>query len=86
MFSWTDVLGLVAGICTTIAVLPQLKKAWKTKEVEDVSIRMYFVLITGLALWVVYGIIKNDMPIIATNGTAFLLNCLMLFLIYRYKD
>lgn len=85
MFSPIDILGLVAGICTTIAVLPQIKKAWKTKEVDDVSPRMYFVLITGLGLWVIYGIIKNDMPIVATNGTAFLLNCLMLFLIFKYK-
>lgn len=83
---WTSVLGLVAGICTTAAVVPQLLKAWKTKEVDDVSPGMFFVLITGLALWVVYGVIKNDFPIIATNGTAFVLNGLMLYLIFRYDD
>lgn len=83
---WTSILGLVAGICTTAAVVPQLLKAWKTKEVDDVSPGMFFVLITGLALWVVYGVIKNDFPIIATNGVAFLLNSLMLFLLFRYKD
>ena len=82
----TSILGLVAGICTTAAVVPQLLKAWKTKEVDDVSPGMFFVLITGLALWVVYGVIKNDFPIIATNGVAFLLNSLMLFLLFRYKD
>lgn len=84
MLEWIDVLGLVAGACTTVAVLPQIKKAWKTKEVEDVSPGMYFVLITGLALWVVYGFITNDMPIIVTNGTAFLLNCFMLYLLFKY--
>jgi len=83
---WTSILGLVAGICTTAAVVPQLLKAWKTKEVDDVSPGMFFVLITGLALWVVYGVIKNDFPIIATNGVAFLLNSLMLLLLFRYKD
>lgn len=83
---WTSILGLVAGICTTAAVVPQLLKAWKTKVVDDVSPGMFFVLITGLALWVVYGVIKNDFPIIATNGVAFLLNSLMLFLLFRYKD
>ena len=83
---WTNILGLVAGICTTAAVVPQLLKAWKTKEVEDVSPGMFFVLITGLALWVVYGVIKKVFPIIATNGTALLLNGLMLFLIFRYRE
>lgn len=82
--SGIDILGLVAGLCTTAAVVPQLLKAWKTKEVDDVSPGMFFVLVTGLALWVVYGVIKNDMPIIATNGTAFALNGLMLYLLFRY--
>ncbi|MEG9327863.1 SemiSWEET transporter [Salinimicrobium catena] len=85
MISWTEVLGLVAGACTTAAVTPQIWKAWKTKEVEDVSVGMYLVLITGLALWLVYGIIENDIPIIATNGTALLLNLFMLYLIFRYR-
>lgn len=85
MISWTEVLGLVAGACTTAAVTPQIWKAWKTKEVEDVSLGMYLVLITGLALWLIYGIIQNDIPIIATNGTALLLNLFMLYLILRYR-
>lgn len=85
MIGWTEILGLVAGACTTAAVTPQIWKAWKTEEVEDVSIGMYLVLITGLALWLVYGIIKSDIPIIATNGTALLLNLFMLYLIFRYR-
>ncbi|MGB7785232.1 MAG: SemiSWEET transporter [Salinimicrobium sp.] len=85
MIGWTEVLGLVAGACTTAAVVPQLWKTWKTKEVDDVSPGMFLVLITGLALWVVYGVINNDLPIIATNGTAFVLNSLMLFFYYKYR-
>lgn len=84
--NWTTILGLVAGICTTAAVIPQLLKAWKTKQVQDVSPGMFFVLITGLALWTVYGVIKNDLPIILTNGVALVLNSLMLYLLFRYDD
>lgn len=85
MIGWTEVLGLVAGACTTAAVVPQLWKTWKTKEVDDVSPGMFLVLITGLALWVVYGFIKSDLPIIATNGTAFVLNSLMLVFYFKYR-
>ncbi len=85
MIGWTEILGLVAGACTTAAVTPQIWKAWKTKEVEDVSVGMYLVLITGLALWLVYGILNDDIPIIATNGAALVLNLFMLFLIFRYR-
>lgn len=84
MLDWTTVLGLVAGVCTTAAVVPQIWKAWKTKKVKDVSPGMFFVLITGLALWTVYGIIQNDFPIIITNGVALALNSLMLYLLFRY--
>lgn len=86
MLSWTEILGLLAGVCTTAAVVPQLLKAWKTKKVEDVSPGMFLVLVTGLALWVVYGVIRNDLPIIATNGTALFLNSLMLYLLFKYDD
>ncbi|MGI0105227.1 SemiSWEET family sugar transporter [Salinimicrobium sp. WS361] len=86
MIGWTEILGLTAGVFTTAAVTPQIWKAWKTKEVDDVSPGMFFVLITGLALWVTYGAITKDIPIIATNGVALMLNSFMLFLIYRYRD
>lgn len=86
MLGWTEILGLTAGVFTTAAVTPQIWKAWKTKEVDDVSPGMFFVLITGLALWVVYGVITSDIPIIVTNGVAFGLNVFMLFLIYRYRE
>lgn len=86
MLGWTEILGLTAGVFTTAAVTPQIWKAWKTKEVDDVSPGMFFVLITGLALWVVYGVLTSDIPIIVTNGVAFSLNVFMLFLIYRYRE
>lgn len=81
---WVMILGLVAGIFTTIAVLPQLLKAWRTKKVKDVSLGTYLVLIMGLALWIVYGIILKDFPIIATNGTALVLNGIMLWMLFRF--
>lgn len=86
MLSWTEILGLVAGVFTTAAVVPQIWKAWQTKEVDDVSPGMFFVLISGLALWVTYGVLQKDIPIIVTNGLAFMLNSFMIFLIYRYRE
>lgn len=84
--NWTDILGLVAGLCTTVAVIPQIKKAWQTKKVEDVSPGMFAILVIGVFLWVVYGITQNDLPIIATNGVSLGLNGIMLYLMIRYKN
>lgn len=82
---WLEILGLIAGICTTSAVVPQIIKAFKTKKVDDISPVMFSILMAGVGLWVIYGIYKNDMPIILTNGISFLLNGVMLFLMLFYK-
>ncbi|KXO01242.1 hypothetical protein LS48_01905 [Aequorivita aquimaris] len=80
-----QIIGFIAGLLTTIAVLPQLLKSWKTKKVLDISPAMFMLLLGGVGLWVIYGIIKMDYPIIITNGISFLLNASMLFIMMRYK-
>lgn len=82
---WTKFLGLFAGFCTTVAVTPQLYKTWKTKSVEDVSIRMFSVLTFGLILWTVYGVLNSDLPIIITNGISTTLNFIMIIFYFKYK-
>lgn len=82
----TEILGLFAGFCTTIAVTPQLYKTWKTKDVEDISLKMFLVLTTGLLMWTIYGIIKGDLPIMLTNGISTTLNFVMVFFYFKYKD
>ena len=79
--TWQDIIGILAGICTTVAVIPQIIKAWKTKKVEDVSPGMFIILMCGVGLWTVYGIGKKDWPIILTNGISLLLNSFLLYLI-----
>jgi len=76
-----EIIGSLAGLFTTIAVLPQIVKAIKTRRVEDVSIFMFAILCLGVGLWTVYGVIKDDLPIIITNGISFILNGIMLVII-----
>lgn len=78
-------IGILAGIFTTSAAMPQIIKAWKSKKVEDVSWGMFVVLILGVFLWTVYGVIKGDYPIIITNGISTILNSIMLVLIIKYR-
>lgn len=83
---WSDILGIIAGICTTVSTLPQIRKAWRTKKVEDVSPMMFAVLMLGVLLWVIYGITQRDLPLIATNGASLALNSFMLYLMIRYRE
>ena len=83
--NWTQTIGLAAGVCTAISLVPQVIKTIKEKQAEDVSLIMLLVLGTGLALWIVYGIKRNDLPIIATNSFSLLVNITMVVLRIRYK-
>ena len=64
----TTVVGLVAGFLTTIAFVPQVTKIWKTKSAKDVSLPTFLAFAIGVALWIVYGIMKQEPPIIIWNA------------------
>lgn len=80
-----EFIGLLAGAFTTIAVLPQIIKAHKTKGVNDISPRFFSILLVGVFFWVVYGIMKKDWPVIITNSISFILNGYMLYLYFSSK-
>jgi len=61
-------LGIAAGILTSFAVLPQLIKTWHTKHAEDISIWQLIMLAAGTFLWLIYGIVINDLPLKLANG------------------
>jgi len=79
------ILGIVAGTLTTIAFLPQVWRTWKTKSAKDVSFIMLIAFMSGLFLWLIYGIILNALPIILANGITLVLNFIILWLKIKYR-
>lgn len=67
-------------------MLPQVIKVWKEKKAENISLLMLIVLVSGIALWVVYGIEKTDWPIIGTNSFSLLVNIVLIVLRIKYKN
>lgn len=61
-------IGLAAGFLTSIAVLPQVVRTWRTKHARDISIWQPLILITGMLLWLIYGMMLHDLPLIAANS------------------
>lgn len=78
-------IGIVAGVLTAISMLPQLVKVVKEKHVEDLSIAMLLSLIAGLVLWVVYGFIRKDQPLIYTNIFSVAVNLALIFFRVKYS-
>lgn len=85
MLSDPFVIGIAAGVCTGISMLPQLVMIISKKKASDISLGMLLILLCGVGLWVYYGILKKDWPIIATNAFSFLVNLLILFFSIKYK-
>ncbi len=65
---FSSILGLLAAAFTSLSYIPQLQKAWPRGATEDISVKMLMVLCTGLSLWIVYGVIREDW-IVATANT-----------------
>jgi MtN3 and saliva related transmembrane protein len=68
--SW---IGGAAAILTSLSYLPQVRKAWPRGATEDLSLKMLAALTTGLALWVLYGVLRFDWVIVAANSVGGLL-------------
>jgi MtN3 and saliva related transmembrane protein len=77
-------IGLVAGTLTTIAFLPQLTMTWKSKSAKDVSLGMFLIFCSGVALWLIYGILIDALPIILTNTATLILSGAILMLKLKY--
>lgn len=75
----------MAGVLTSISLLPQLIKIIRTKKADDISAFYLIILLTGLSLWVWYGLRRDDLPIILTNSVSLFLNVLVLCLGIIYK-
>jgi len=80
----TDILGIIAGICTTGSFIPQMIKILKTKHTKDISLIMYVVFTVGIVLWLVYGVLIMEIPVIVANVTALIFCSVILAAKIRY--
>ena len=79
-------LGLFAGLLTTAAFLPQVIKTWKSRSAKDLSLGMFSMFCLGVALWLAYGIMVNDIPVIVANFVTLMLASTLLFFKLRFRD
>jgi len=61
-------LGMIAGALTTVAFLPQVLRTWRTRSTADISLVMFLIYVTGIALWLIYGLMLKDIPLITSNA------------------
>jgi len=85
MTSLADIVGYLAGLCTTAAFLPQVVKTVRSRSAHDISLGMYALMVVGITLWLIHGVQVESSPVIAANAVTLVLVGAMLFMKLRYK-
>jgi len=77
-------IGLVAACLTTVAFTPQVVKAWRSRSTRDISLGMYLVLATGIVMWLIYGLMIGDAPLILANAVTLVFVSIILYCKIRH--
>ena len=78
-------IGSIAAVLTTFAFLPQVIKVIKTKDTESIALGMYLMQVVGIGLWLVHGLVIQDLPLIAANSISLILSATILAYKIKYK-
>ena len=81
----TNIVGFTAAFLTTISYIPQVIKVMRSKSTEDLSLTTFLLLFLGLCLWLVYGILLKNFPIIIANIITLFFISLILIHKIKYK-
>ena len=77
-------VGMAAAFCTTVAFLPQVIRIWKTRSTKDISLGMFSIFSSGIVLWLIYGFLIGDLPVILSNAATLALTLIILGFKLRY--
>ena len=80
-----EVIGYVAAVLTTVAFVPQAWQTWRTRDAAGVSLGKYALFCTGVALWLVYGLLLGAWPIILANAVTLGLALAILVMKLRFR-
>ena len=80
-----SIIGILAAVFTTVANIPQTYTIIREKSTDHISVATYFILLTGTLLWTTYGILKNDWPLILTNGFTSMTSLIIIILNFSSK-
>ncbi len=81
----STIVGLTAAACTTAAFIPQAVKVIGTRDTRSLSLPMYVIFTFGIFLWLIYGLLIRDYPIMVANVITLAFSSVILVSILRYR-
>ncbi|NMG31285.1 SemiSWEET transporter [Aromatoleum evansii] len=80
----TEAIGYLAALLTTASFVPQALHIWRTRDARAISLGMYAVFSTGVALWLAYGVLVGSWPVTLANVVTLFFALSILFMKLRY--
>jgi MtN3 and saliva related transmembrane protein len=78
-----ELLGFIAGALATSSTIPQLVRIFKLKSAYEISMAFTILLLSGISLWLVYGIYLSLTPVIIWNAIG--TGCVAMLLFAKLK-
>jgi MtN3 and saliva related transmembrane protein len=75
-----SIVGTLATVCSTTSFVPQAWKVVRTRDTSSISKRMYLITVAGFSLWLAYGLLLGQWPLIVTNGICLALSAFILLM------
>jgi MtN3 and saliva related transmembrane protein len=63
-----EILGYAAATLTTVSFVPQAIKTLRSGDTAAISLPMYLLFTSGVALWGAYGLVRGDGPLVVANA------------------
>ncbi|WP_298289653.1 SemiSWEET transporter [Thiomonas sp.] len=81
--SLIDLVGYCAAVLTTVSFVPQVWLTLRSRDVSGISLGMYSLFTAGIALWLLYGLLQHNLPIVAANAITLVLALIVLVMRLR---
>ena len=74
-------VGSAATLCSMTSFVPQAWRIVRTRDTAALSRRMYAVTVAGFTLWLAFGCMLGQWPLIVSNGVCLALSAFILAMI-----
>lgn len=79
------IIGILAGTLCTVSFVPQVVKIYRSKDAKSLSLWTFAIFLSGVFLWLIYGMLIRELPIIIANLATLILVLLVMLMKIRYK-
>lgn len=78
-------LGYLGSVISILTLIPQVVKTWRTRSVKDISGAMLGIQAVNVMVWLLYGYLLGNLPLVVVNVFMFTNTALLILLKVRYS-